>query len=53
MRQLRRGRTGAVGLVVPEVHSPYFSQLASVIVRLAEARGLTVLIDQTEGDLGT
>lgn len=49
-RQLRRGRTGAVGLVVPEVHSPYFSQLASVIVRLAESRGLTVLIDQTEGD---
>jgi DNA-binding LacI/PurR family transcriptional regulator len=49
-RQLRRGRTGAIGLVVPEVHSPYFSQLASVIVRLAEARGLTVLIDQTEGD---
>ena len=36
-RQLRRGRTGAIGLVVPEVHSPYFSQLASVIVRLAEA----------------
>ena len=32
------------------MHSPYFSQLASVIVRLAEARGLTVLIDQTEGD---
>ncbi|MHA3703112.1 LacI family DNA-binding transcriptional regulator [Jatrophihabitans sp. YIM 134969] len=49
-RQLRRGRTGAVGLVVPEVHSPYFGQLASVVVRLAEARGLTVLIDQTEGD---
>ena len=51
-RQLRRGRTGAIGLVVPEVHSPYFSQLASVIVRLAELRGLTVLIDQTEGDPG-
>lgn len=49
-RQLRRGRTGAIGLVVPEVHSPYFSQLASVIVRLAETRGWTVLIDQTEGD---
>ncbi len=49
-RQLRRGRTGAICLVVPEVHSPYFSQLASVIVRLAETRGWTVLIDQTEGD---
>ena len=50
-RQLRRGRTGAIALVVPEVHSPYFSQLASVVVDLAQARGWTVLIDQTEGDV--
>jgi DNA-binding LacI/PurR family transcriptional regulator len=49
-RQLRRGRTGAIALVVPEVHSPYFSQLASVVVDLAQVRGWTVLIDQTEGD---
>lgn len=49
-RQLRRGRTGAIALVVPEVHSPYFSQLASVIVDMAQTRGWTVLIDQTEGD---
>lgn len=49
-RQLRRGRTGAIALVVPEVHSPYFSQLASVVVDMAQTRGWTVLIDQTEGD---
>ena len=50
-RQLRGGRTGAIALVVPEVHSPYFSQLASVIVDQAQDRGWTVLIDQTEGDV--
>lgn len=49
-RQLRRGRTGAIALVVPEVDSPYFAELAAVIVRLAEFRGWTVLIDQTAGD---
>jgi len=49
-RQLRRGRTGAIALVVPEVDSPYFAELAAVIVRLAESRGWTVLIDQTAGD---
>jgi DNA-binding LacI/PurR family transcriptional regulator len=49
-RTLRRGRTGVIGLVVPEVHSPYFGELASSIVRLAAERGWLVHIDQTEGD---
>lgn len=49
-RTLRSGRTGVVGLVVPEVHSPYFGELASAVVRLAADRGWMVHIDQTEGD---
>ncbi|WP_340688446.1 LacI family DNA-binding transcriptional regulator [Amycolatopsis coloradensis] len=49
-RTLRRGRTGLVALVIPEIDSPYFSELAARTVRIAEARGLTVLIDQTDGD---
>jgi DNA-binding LacI/PurR family transcriptional regulator len=49
-RTLRRGRTGVIGLVLPEVHSPYFGELASSIVRLAAARGWMVHIDQTEGE---
>ncbi|UJW31275.1 LacI family transcriptional regulator [Saccharothrix sp. AJ9571] len=49
-RSLRRGRTGLVALVIPEVDSPYFAELAARTVRIAEARGLTVLIDQTDGD---
>ncbi|MEU8636409.1 LacI family DNA-binding transcriptional regulator [Amycolatopsis sp. NPDC048633] len=49
-RTLRRGRTGLVALVVPEIDSPYFAELAARTVRIAGRRGLTVLIDQTDGD---
>nr|WP_166641087.1 LacI family DNA-binding transcriptional regulator [Amycolatopsis sp. SID8362] len=49
-RTLRRGRTGLIALVIPEIDSPYFAELAARTVRVAEARGLTVLIDQTDGD---
>lgn len=49
-RQLRHGRTGMIGLVVPEIASPYFGELASALVAAAAARGLTVLIDETGGD---
>jgi DNA-binding LacI/PurR family transcriptional regulator len=49
-RQLRRGRAEVVGLVVPEVDSPYFAELAAHVVRAAEARGWVVHIEQTDGD---
>jgi DNA-binding LacI/PurR family transcriptional regulator len=49
-RNLRRGRTGLLALVVPEIDSPYFSELAARTVRIAEEDGWTVLIDQTDGD---
>jgi DNA-binding LacI/PurR family transcriptional regulator len=49
-RQLRRGRTETISLVVPEICSPYFAELASLTVRVAEERGWTVHIDQTDGD---
>lgn len=48
-RQLRRGRTETISLVVPEIVSPYFAELASLMVRIAEERGWTVHIDQTDG----
>ena len=49
-RQLRRGSTDTVSLVLPEIASPYFSELASLMVRIAEERGWTLHIDQTDGD---
>jgi DNA-binding LacI/PurR family transcriptional regulator len=51
-RNLRRGRSGLIGLVVPEIDSPYFSELAAHLVLAAEERSWTVLVDQTGGDPG-
>jgi DNA-binding LacI/PurR family transcriptional regulator len=48
-RSLRRGRTETISLVVPELDSPYFAELASLVVRAAEERGWAVHIDQTDG----
>ncbi|MGW2520202.1 LacI family DNA-binding transcriptional regulator [Streptomyces sp. NPDC001617] len=46
-RNLRKGRTGIIGLAVPEVNSPYYGRLAAAIVAAAERRGLRVSIEQT------
>lgn len=49
-RNLRTGRTGFIALLVPDLNGPYFAELATRIARAAEARGFSVLIDQTGGD---
>ncbi|GAA3311066.1 LacI family DNA-binding transcriptional regulator [Streptomyces cinereospinus] len=49
-RHLRRGRTGIIALVVPELDVPYFAELARHVIREAEERSLTVLIHQTGAD---
>lgn len=49
-RNLRAGRTGLIGLAVPELHSPYFGELAGLLVEAAQQRSWTVIIDQTHGD---
>jgi len=48
-RTLRRGRSGLLGLVVPEIDSPYFAELAGLLADAAEARGATLVVDQTRG----
>jgi DNA-binding LacI/PurR family transcriptional regulator len=48
-RSLKSGRTGMIALVVSELHSPYFAELADAVVRAADRRDLTVLIEVTEG----
>ncbi len=50
-RSLRSGRTGMIALVVAELHSPYFAELADEVVRAADRRDLTVLTEVTEGRL--
>jgi DNA-binding LacI/PurR family transcriptional regulator len=48
-RQLRSGRSGVIALALPELQSPYFAEVAGLIVQAAERRSWTVLIDQTDG----
>lgn len=48
-RHLRSGRSGVIAVALPELNSPYFSELAGFIVKAAEKRSWTVLIDQTDG----
>ena len=49
-RGLRAGRTGVIGLAVPELRENYFAELADAVIRAADRRGLSVLIEQTNGD---
>ena len=49
-RTLRQGRSGLLGLVVPEIDSPYFGELAGLVADAAERHGVTLVVDQTRGD---
>lgn len=46
-RQLRRGRTGLIGLAVPDLRVPYFAELAYAFMESVERRGYTLLLEQT------
>jgi len=48
-RLLRTGRSGLVALSVPEM-TPYFAEMAELLMNEAEARGWTVLMDRTHGE---
>jgi DNA-binding LacI/PurR family transcriptional regulator len=46
-RHLRAGRTGVVGLAVPELERPYFAQLAGRLADRFEAHGLRIVVERT------
>lgn len=48
-RQLRSGRSGMITVALPELSQPYFAGLASELVRAAQERSVTVLVNQTDG----
>jgi DNA-binding LacI/PurR family transcriptional regulator len=54
-RHLRAGKTGVVGLAVPELERPYFAQLAGRLAGRFEAHGLRIVVERTgasrEGEL--
>jgi len=49
-RSLRTGRSGLIGLAVPGLSDPYFCSVASAVIDAAAARGLSVLVEQTDGE---
>jgi DNA-binding LacI/PurR family transcriptional regulator len=49
-RTLRSGRTGAIGLAVPELSLAYFAELADEVITVADRHDFVVLIEQTGGD---
>jgi DNA-binding LacI/PurR family transcriptional regulator len=46
-RHLRAGRTGVVGLAVPELERPYFAQLAGRLADRFETHGLRIVMERT------
>ena len=46
-RGLRSGKTGVIGLAIPELRQVYFAELADSIIRAAARYKLDVVIDQT------
>jgi len=46
-RNLRKQRTGMISLAVPELALPYFAELSAAVIKTAEAKGWTVVIEQT------
>ncbi|MBW9094110.1 LacI family DNA-binding transcriptional regulator [Microbacterium jejuense] len=49
-RNLSRGRTGVIALVLPAVRGVYFAELADAVMREAAKVGLTVFIQQTNDE---
>ncbi|MFB9949421.1 LacI family DNA-binding transcriptional regulator [Rhizobium puerariae] len=50
-RALRTGRTGVLGLVLPDIANPLFPQIAQAIENAASAAGYGVLIADSRGDV--
>jgi DNA-binding LacI/PurR family transcriptional regulator len=48
-RSLRSGRSGVIGLAVPNLSHAYFGRLADEVIQAAELLGLVVLVEQTNG----
>ena len=50
-RSLRSGRSGLIAMVVPEIDVPYFAELTRFVVQEFSARGMTVVVEQTDGEV--
>lgn len=46
----RTGKTGTIGLVIPDLTNPFFPNLAQSVVQRARQHGYSVFVTDTEGD---
>ncbi len=49
-RALKTGRTNVIGLVAGEIHSPYYGEIVTSLVEIAELRGYSVQMHVTRWD---
>src|SRR5919112_5648604 len=49
-RGLRSGRTGVIGLAVPELRLAYFAELADAVIAAGDERNLSVIVGQAGAD---
>lgn len=49
-RGLRTGRSGVIALGVPRLDESYFAEISAQAIEAADQLGLTVLVEQTNGD---
>jgi DNA-binding LacI/PurR family transcriptional regulator len=49
-RGLRSGRTDVISLIIPDIRNAYFAELADSVMRAAGEKGLSVIIEQSNGD---
>lgn len=50
-RGLKKGSIGAVGLIVPDITNPFFSEITLGVADAARERGYGVILYSTGGDL--
>ncbi len=50
-RSLRGGKTGLIGLAVPNLRIAYFAEIAHSVIEAANNLKWTILIDQTDGQI--
>ncbi|MGF7149524.1 LacI family transcriptional regulator [Sphingomonas zeicaulis] len=49
-RAMKIGRSGTLGLVVPDLTNPFFPSLAQSVIQTARSHGYGVFVTDTEGD---
>jgi LacI family transcriptional regulator len=48
-KAMKTGRTGAIGLILPDLTNPFFPNLAQGVIQAARAHGYSVFLTDTEG----